>query len=104
MLCYAGFSKEAEKNRTNWINRILCVTTAGATWEETAKPFKPKFPKIPRMTNYKGKLPETFWAEFPVNLVTPGKPSINKKKLKTMGRHIGSVGSKQTRQSVRIHC
>jgi hypothetical protein len=53
------------------------------------KMFKPKFPNIPRLTDYKKLAPANFWAEFPVNLVCPGAPSLKIKKLKQWVQALG---------------
>jgi hypothetical protein len=53
------------------------------------KMFKPKFPNIPRLADYKKLAPANFWAEFPVNLVCPGKPSLKIKKLKQWVQALG---------------
>jgi hypothetical protein len=51
--------------------------------------FKPKFPSIPKLECYKKPAPESFWENFPVNLVCPGLPSLNKKKLKQWAFALG---------------
>jgi hypothetical protein len=58
-------------------------------WPEMIKVFKPKFPGIPKLECYKKLAPESFWENFPVNLVCPGKPSLNKKKIKQWAFALG---------------
>ena len=68
---------------------IMSVLAAGAVFHESTKIFTPKFPGIPRMNSYRGTLPEYFWQQFPVNLVSPGRPSLNKKKLRFWANALG---------------
>jgi len=64
--------------------RILTVMAAGAIAVPEMKTFR-----IPRRHSYTGEFPDQFWAHFPVNLVCPGIPSLNKKKLKRWADMLG---------------
>jgi hypothetical protein len=72
-----------------WICRILTVLMATTVFNEAVKVFKPKFPEIPVLNCYKGRLPDEFWDKFPVNLKCPAVPSLKKKKLKQWAQALG---------------
>jgi hypothetical protein len=58
-------------------------------FREKVKEFKPKFPDIPVLDDYKKVAPALFWYKFPVNLVCPGKPSLISKKIKMWVNALG---------------
>jgi len=62
---------------------------ATTVFNEAVKVFKPKFPEIPVLNCYKGRLPDEFWDKFPVNLKCPAEPSLKKKKLKQWAQALG---------------
>ncbi len=86
---YAGFSREQEEARRWWVARILEIASSDPRTKIKMKEFKPKFPNIPKLADYKILAPEQFWREFPVNLTCPGKPSIKVKTLKQWVRALG---------------
>ncbi len=85
----AGFSPECEEARRYWTARILAVAGAEVSFREKVKEFKPKFPDIPVLDDYKRVAPALFWDKFPVNLVCPGKPSLISKKIKMWVNALG---------------
>jgi hypothetical protein len=82
-----------EEARRLWVKRIMEVEASDPRKDVELKVFKPKFPKIPKLDDYRVLAPENFWEEFPVNLTCPGVPSLEVKKLKqkteTVGAHFG---------------
>jgi len=46
------------------------------------KQFKPKFPQIPALTDYRKPAPPEFWAQFPSNYKCPAKSAMSGKQLK----------------------
>ena len=55
----------------------------------TPKIFKPKFPLIPRLEDYRQVAGEQFWRVFPVNVKCPAEPSIRAKELKLLANALG---------------
>jgi len=88
-MAVAGFSKEAETARRGWIARVMSVIMAAAVFSEGVKTFKPKFPDIPVLNSYRGTAPDYFWDKFPSYLICPGKPSLNRKKIKQWAYALG---------------
>ena len=81
-MCGAGFSTETEAARRQWIDRIQTVAAAGDVKQPEMKQFKPKFPQIPALTDYRKPAPPEFWAQFPSNYKCPAKSAMSGKQLK----------------------
>ena len=95
----AGFSAETEATRRGWVSRIMTVLAMGMVMTESTKVFKPKFPDIPVLNDYREKAPEYFWEHFPSNLVSPGAPSLNRKKIK---QWVNALGCSDTARLTRV--
>ena len=55
----------------------------------TQKTFKPKFPELCKMADYKFVDDRQFWAKFPKNYQCPAAPSINHVKLEQLASSLG---------------
>ncbi len=76
------------------------MAESDSTFQEETKNFKPKFPSIPVLENYKGEAPDWFWKCFPSYLVCPGKPSLNSKKIKQWVNALGCSDQAQLKRVI----
>ena len=56
---------------------MLAVWNGAGPLAPALKVFKPKFPLIPQLQNYKKLAGDEFWQQFPINLQCPAKIVIN---------------------------
>ncbi len=83
------------------MDRILEIAASDPRTKIKMKEFKPKFPNILKLADYKMLALEQFWKEFPVNLTCPGKPSIKVKALKQWVRALGCSDESRFERVVR---
>jgi len=83
------------------VARILEIASNDPRTKIKMKEFKPKFPNIPKLADYKVLAPEEFWREFPVNLTCPGKPSMKVKALKQWVQALGCSDESRFERVVR---
>lgn len=84
-----GFSPEAEEARKRWVQRILLMQSVETVRVPEPKRFKPKFPEIPVLMDYKKPATEEFWKKFPVNKQCPGIPVMKGAQLKQWADALG---------------
>ena len=53
------------------------------------KQFKPKYPEIPVLQDYRKPAPKEFWEKFPSNLQCPGTPAMQGRRLKQWADAVG---------------
>jgi hypothetical protein len=79
----SGYSEEVVAARDWW--RCRFISTADFVPEEPpCKEFKPKFPMLPVLKDYKDIDSQEFWDRFPVNFIQPAKSNISAVRLREL--------------------
>jgi hypothetical protein len=76
----AGYSAEVIQSRDWWKCRFTACLHLSVTLPDQ-KVFKPKFPQLPELADYKNIVDERFWEVFPTNFVQPAKSNIDADEL-----------------------
>jgi len=72
-----------------WREEFRIAAECTEVQEIKRKVFKPKFPELPVLPNYKNKAPAAFWDKFPRNHTCPAVPGISKVAIEQI---VGTVG------------
>jgi hypothetical protein len=78
--CVAGYSAEVIRSRNWWRCRFAACLNQSVE-VPVQKVFKPKFPQLPVLTDYRLIKDEQFWANFPVNFTQPATSNISAQKF-----------------------